>query len=304
MMSVLRYAVNCCVLILLSNVSLAQQRVWTDEEKAFLEAVNKPIIYRIPEMDQVRVIKDIQYKKTDNPFLKMDLYIPPSLPAGERRPAVILIAGGSGKDGEYEAKNWGSFQSRGRLFAASGLITVMFTHRLGFPDLAIAEGADDLQAVLEHIRENAEEYRIDKENIALMTFSGGGPLLTLGMMGDKPYIKCLVAVYSILDVQENEFALKSVSKEDREKFSAINYVKPGAKVPPLLIVRAGQDRIPNLNKILDSFVQRAIAANLSIDFVNHPDGAHGFENKEPHPRTTQIMKTTVEFLKEHLGQSR
>lgn len=300
-----RRLVFCLIVaLLLCSAVYAQQRVWTPEEKAFLETANKPIAYTVPGMETVKVIKDVQYKKTDNPYLKMDVYIPSGLSQSDSRPAVILIAGGSGKDGEYEPKNWRSYQTRGRLLAASGLVAVMFTHRLGFPDLAIAEGAQDLEAVMSHVRANAEQYNIDRDNIALMTYSGGGPLLTLGMMGKKPYIKCLVAVYSILDVQENEFALESVTKEDREKFSAVNYVKGGASVPPLMIIRAGKDRIPNLNKILDNFVQKAIAANWSVDFMNHPDGAHGFDNKEPHPRTTEIMKRTVEFLKEHLLQSR
>ncbi|MEX2088498.1 MAG: alpha/beta hydrolase, partial [Bacteroidota bacterium] len=263
---------NVVLLLLLLTPAYGQKREWTDEEKAFLESVNKPIAYSTAGMENVRVLKDLAYKKTDNPNLKMDVFIPSGLLQSTMRPAVILVAGGSGKDGEYEVKNWGFYQSYGRMLAASGLVAITFTHRLGFPELAIAEGAEDLEKLIDHLRNNAGTYHIDKENIALVTFSGGGPLLSVGLTGKATYIRCLIAVYSILDVRENEFALKSVSKEAREQFSAINHIKAGAKTPPLLIVRAGQDRIPNLNKILDQFVQKAIAANLNIDFLNHPEG--------------------------------
>jgi len=287
---------------LLPPPAQAQKKQLTDEDRAFMEVVNRPIVYAVPGMENVRVMRDIRYTKTDNPNLKMDVFVPPRLSSTSRRPAIILIAGGSGKDGEYEPKNWGIYQSYGKMLAASGLVTISFTHRLGFPELALAEGAEDLQALVNHLRENAARYHIDNENLALVTFSGGGPLLSFGLMGRTPYIRCLVAVYSILDVRENEFALKSVEKEVRERFSPANYVKEGAVLPPLLIVRAGKDGIPNLNKILDAFLQKAIATNITIDVMNHPEGVHGFDNKEPHPRSKEIIKRIAEYLKEHLNE--
>lgn len=289
------------VLLLLMSVSMyAQKREWTNEEKKFLESVNKPISYSVHGMENVKILKNLAYGTTENSNLMMDVFIPSGISQGMKLPVVILVAGGSGKDGEYEPKNWGFYQSYGKMLAASGLVAVTFTHRLGFPELAISEGAEDLEKVIRFVQRHAETYNIDRSKIALITFSGGGPLLSVGLTGKIPDIKCLIAVYSILDVRENEFALKSVSEKARKQFSPITYIKEGATIPALLVIRAGRDGIPNLNMIMDRFIQNALAANLNIELLNHPAGVHGFENKGPDPRTSGIIKRMVEFLKEHL----
>ncbi|MCI0691464.1 alpha/beta hydrolase [candidate division KSB1 bacterium] len=281
--------------------SLAQNRPMTDEDRAFMEIVNKPVVYRVPGMDAVKVLKDRDYKKTNNPNLKMDVYLPPNLPSGAKRPAVVFIHGGAGEGGDYRPKDWGIYQSYGKLIAASGLVAVTFTQSLGFPKTAVAEAANDLNDLLNHIRANAEAYNIDKEKIALVAFSAGGPLLSFGMMGKTPYIRCLVSVYNFLDIQQTEHHRQSETKETIQAYSPINHLANAANIPPIFIIRAGRDQIPNLNDTIDRFVREAIARNITIDFANHPEGAHGFDNKEENPRAVEIIRRMVEFLKTHLG---
>jgi hypothetical protein len=36
------------------------------------EMVNRPVVYKVPGMDQVKVRKDLVYKQTDDPNLSMD----------------------------------------------------------------------------------------------------------------------------------------------------------------------------------------------------------------------------------------
>src|SRR5574341_2357322 len=107
-----------------ASSSLAQNRPMTDEESAFMEVVNKPVVSGVSGMDVVNVLKDRDCKKTNNPNLKMDVYLPPNLPSGAKRPAVVFIHGGAGEGGDYRPKDWGIYQSYGRLIAASGMIAV------------------------------------------------------------------------------------------------------------------------------------------------------------------------------------
>jgi acetyl esterase/lipase len=80
--------------------------------ESLAEKVAKPVVYRPPDMDRVRVISNLKYSEVENPYLLMDVYIPPDLKPHERRPVVLFIHGGAGP--EHRPKDWGMFQSWGR----------------------------------------------------------------------------------------------------------------------------------------------------------------------------------------------
>src|SRR5260370_31441016 len=109
----------------------AKQPSEAERMRRMAELVNKPVVYTVPGMDRVKVRKDIVYKKTDDPNMKMDVYTPPGLGPGEQRPAVILLHGGAPT--RFQPKEWGFYQSWGRLVAASGMAAVTFTSRVAFP---------------------------------------------------------------------------------------------------------------------------------------------------------------------------
>jgi hypothetical protein len=44
-------------------------------ELSIAERVTKPVVYRLPGMDRVRVIPNLKYSEVDNPHLLMDVYI-------------------------------------------------------------------------------------------------------------------------------------------------------------------------------------------------------------------------------------
>jgi acetyl esterase/lipase len=60
------------------------------------ERVARPVVYRLPDMDRVRVISNLKYSEVDNPYLLMDVYVSPDLEPHERRPVVVFIHGGAG----------------------------------------------------------------------------------------------------------------------------------------------------------------------------------------------------------------
>jgi acetyl esterase/lipase len=91
---------------LLFSVCTAAQSPSPDQDrvKAFLDQVNRPVVYSIPGMDQAKVKSDIAYvKDASADFLKMDLYTPAD--AKGHLPVVILIHGGVESDDPLKPKD-------------------------------------------------------------------------------------------------------------------------------------------------------------------------------------------------------
>src|ERR1700737_1283472 len=80
------------------------------------ERVMPPVVYRLPGMDTVTVHSNLKYSDVDNPFLLMDVYVPSGPSKGDLCPIVMFIHGGAAP--QYRPKDWGFFQSWGRLIAA------------------------------------------------------------------------------------------------------------------------------------------------------------------------------------------
>jgi acetyl esterase/lipase len=274
------------------------------ESLTVTERVARPVVYRLPDMDRVSVISNLKYSEVDNPYLLMDVYIPPDLKPHERRPVVVFIHGGAGP--EHRPKDWGMFQSWGRLVAAAGMVTVMFTHRFSPPpNLLLAEAASDLSAALQYLRSNAESYQADGDRMGVCAWSSGGELLT-PLLRERPvFVRCLVAFYALLDVQQYAPPGNAEVLRYLKAFSAIAALPEDAStLMPMLIVRAGQDEIPTLNDALDRFVAKALAANAPITVTNYPAGGHGFDsfdNKGDEGRSKEIVRSSIEFMRTHLG---
>jgi hypothetical protein len=67
----------------------------------------------------------------------------------------------------------------------------------------------------------------------------------------------------------------------------------------MFVARAGQDR-PALNETIDGFVQKAIAMNRPVTFVNHPDGRHAFDVLDDDARTREIIEMAIAFVRRHV----
>jgi acetyl esterase/lipase len=269
-------------------------------ELSFAERVAKPVVYRLPGMDRVRVISNLKYSEVDNPYLLMDVYIPPDLDSHERRPVVVLIHGGAGP--EHQPKDWGIFQSWGRLFAAAGIIAVTFTHRFSPPPQSLlAEAVTDLGSAIDYIRANSESFHADRDRIGLCAWSAGGTLLT-SLLGNSPeFIRCVVAFYALLDLKQYAPPEDTLTLQFLKGFSTIDSLPENASsMLPMLIARAGRDDIPMLNEALARFTAKALAANAPITVINHPSGLHGFDSLNDDERSREIVRSVIEFMVTHL----
>jgi len=267
---------------------------------SFEELIRMRVVYTVPGMEAVSVRRDLPYKTgdgTDGPPLCMDVYSPPGAPRA--RPAVILVHGGPIP--MIGARRMGVFVSYGELLAASGFVGVAFDHRFLAPD-RLPDAAGDVADLVAHVRANAAALGVDPGRVALWAFSGGGPFLAAALRERPAYVRAVVSYYAVLDLAEPAPGAESgLGPGVRLAFSPVHALGEDARsAPPVLVARAGLDN-PWLNGGADRFVQAAMARGATLDLLNHPEGRHGFDILDDDARSKQIIRRTLEFLRDHLA---
>ncbi len=281
---------------------IAQQSQQSDklEDPPWIKQVAlERVFYTLPKMEQVKVKKDVVYKRAAAVELKADVYSPAGAKASARLPAVIFIHGGLLPPNLLtKPKEWGVYVSYGQLAAASGFVGVTFNHRF-YSWNNLGEPQSDVSDLVAYVRGNAEKLGIDKDRITLWAFSGGGLFLSQSLREPQPFIRCLISYYAVLDLQDLRKKIPaSIADETLNQFSPLHNLSVSKnKLPPMFVARAGLD--VDLNGGVDRFVQAAVAKNAAIDFSNHPTGQHGFDVLDDNERTREIIKRTLEFIKTH-----
>jgi acetyl esterase/lipase len=271
-------------------------RISEKKMPSFEEMIRMRVVVSAPGMDAVSVRRELEYKTADAQPLHMDVYAPPG-PACVR-PAVILIHGGPIP--VLGARKMGVFVSYGELLAASGFVAVAFDHRFLAPD-RLADAGADVADLVAHVRSNASSLSVDPDRLALWAFSGGGPFLAAPLRQRPAWLRAVVAYYAVLDLQQPAPGPNSgIDPELGQRFSALRALGDDARsAPPLLVARAGLDH-PWLNGGADRFVQEALAKGARLDLLNHPEGRHGFDILDDDARSKQIIRRTLEFLRDAL----
>lgn len=260
-----------------------------------------PIVLRIPAMEAIAAPRTVIYKtvSASAPLeLKADVYIPAGAKAGDRFPAVILISGGGVSDRpNSDWRDAGVYISYGKLLAASGFVGVPFSKRYQRGPEGVANGASDLAGLTAYLREHAAELNVDPERMAVWAFSAGGMLLGGPLREAAPHMRAVVSYYAVMD------APQQASEEDRRRIAEVAprtaLQRSGARVPPVLVARAGLDN-PGLNAGIDAFVRDALAQGVEIQVLNHAQGRHGFDILDDNERSREIIRATIEFLRAQL----
>ena len=264
---------------------------------SFEEMIRMRVVASVPGMHAVNARRDVVYKQAaDGTSLHMDVYSPPG-PTRARSGVVLIHGGPLPRTG---AKNMGVFVSYGELLAASGFAAVTFDHRFLGPD-RLTDAGSDVADLLAHVRRNASTLGVDPARLALWAFSGGGPFLAAPLRERPAWLRAVVAYYAVLDLQQPPAGPDTVGPDVRQAFSPVHALGADATgAPPILVARAGLDD-PWLNEGVDRFVQAALAKGATLDLLNHPDGRHGFDILDDDPRSKEIIRRTLGYLEERLG---
>jgi dienelactone hydrolase len=259
------------------------------------EIAKKEVVYSIPGMDEVKVTREVEYRATDEGSLAADIYYPPDAQSGARLPAIVFVAGypdaGFEKMLGCKFKEMGAYLSWARLTAASGLVAITYANR---------EPAADVQALLQHVRQNAAALGIDEQRVGLWACSGNVPLALSILMNDAS-LKCAVLCYGLmLDLEGAAHVAEAAKTWGFANPCAGKSIADLPRDVPLFIARAGRDQTPHLNETIDGFVAAALAQNLPVTFVNHPAAPHAFDLFDDGEASREIVRRVLAFMRFHL----
>jgi hypothetical protein len=256
-----------------------------------------PMVYPAPEADQVVVQSGVEYAHTDAGPLTLDVYAPARRTPSVALPAIVLVAGYS--DVGYESitgcrfKDMAMSTSWARLVSSFGMIAVTYGN---------SRPAEDLDALLRHVREHAAELGIDVDRLALWAMSGNGAL-ALATLAASPAGSFRCAVFSCAYLADLDGATDVAAAASQWRFTY-----PGGfaveSLPadlPVFIARAGQEADPGLNRAADRLVAAMLAANRPVTCVNFTSAPHGFELFHDTLETREVIRQMMRFARFHLA---
>ncbi len=266
-----------------------------------------PFISQIlPEYKEgITVHEDISYRTLENRELKADIYHP-KMEGTQLYPAVLLIHGGGWVSGSKENQ-----RPMAQRLAQEGFVTMTVEYRLS-REAQYPSGVIDVKAALHWFKENAEEFGVDKNKIAILGTSAGAQLATL--VGVTPGLKiyrendCKIddEVQAIINVdgivsfihpeaEESEIAglwlggLQDENPSNWKEASPLEYVD--LNTPPTLFINSAQPRFhagrDDMIKILDSH-------NIYSEVYTIPNSPHSFWLV--HPWFEITAGYTIDFL--------
>lgn len=141
---------------------------------AYKKEVAKRSYITIAEVQQKSVVQsqyDIPYKQLQNRTLLLDFFYPKKIK--KNKPAVLLIFGGGWQSGDKNQNH-----TMAKYLANSGYVAISIEYRLS--NEAIYPAAlHDIKDAIKWTKQNAKQFGIDTNKIAILGCSAGAQLATL-----------------------------------------------------------------------------------------------------------------------------
>jgi hypothetical protein len=219
----------------------------------------------------------------------MDVYCP----SGPGPHPVVLVAHGYNDVGAMKIlgcrfKEMASMIDWARNFAACGMAAVLYAN----------EGVTGDLSILDQLKSRAPALDLDLTHLAIFAPSGHGPLALSLLMTDAPIrVTCTAFMTAyLMDLDgHGETAAASVQFKFAHACAGRSLDELSTDIP-MFIARGGRDDMPGLNVALDRFVAAALARNLPITLVNHPEGPHAFDIMLDDDRSRAAIRSVLAFL--------
>lgn len=250
------------------------------------ELTTRKVLLQLPGMETV-TSRLVEFAGADGQPLPLQVYYPAGV--APPVPAVVIVEGYADPGFtkffgcRFMEMDWSV--SMARLMAASGLAVITYANR---------EPEADAKALLAHVIADADVLGVDATRTGLWATSGHGPL-AVSLLGQ---VRC--AVLSNTYTCDVDGATEVADAARTFRFAA---PAPG-ELPgrtPLFVIRSGQDEMPGLNTSLDRFVSRALASNVPLTLVNHPEAPHSFDLFHDSELTRHVLRQALAFLHFHLA---
>lgn len=254
--------------LLLAVAALAQQASPTPQ-RSQLDVTIWGVVYDIPATKHVKVRTDVPYLSDARGTLTVDIYTPPDMKAGEKRPAVLFI-NAIGDRAPDKVKNWEIYKSWPRLVAAHGLIGVSMD----------ADGSriqDCLRGVFDFLTNKGTEHGIDGTQLGLYAASAN-------VTGTAQYLA-------------SEHASKSI------RAAALYYGRvPEGKLRtdlPVLFIVASSDA-PGIGPSLPALWQRVVETKAPWTLLFASNLPHAFDAASDNDSARRVIQQTLAFWKSQL----
>lgn len=258
---------------------------------------NLKLLYNVDESKKIVIEKNLIYKENDKHNLLMDVYRPDKSNNGEQFPAIIFLHGEGIERLLKDVKEWSFYTAYGKVAASEGYAAITFHRNRTNLDFKNGDVAQDILDAVDFVRKNADRWNIDKNRICIWGFSLGGLYLSLFLKKAPQYIRCLISYYGLMDVN---FRVKDLNEEHRN-YQPENYLPKNAQgIPPLLVVKAGKDRVKGVNESQDHFIDVARSRSIPIEFIIHNTGGHTFDALNDNNETREVMAKTWDFIRKNL----
>lgn len=236
------------------------------------------------------ISKKIIFDKDKNVYMDALLYEKSDeLPALKSRPAVVVCPGGG-----YSFCSKREADPVAMKYAAEGYNTFVLYYSLGKYS-AYPNAVADLSKAIAHIRENAEEYGVIPDKIAVCGFSAGGHLAaSLGTLWNRPEVQqaagvkdeqnkpnALILGYAVTSTDWinsdaetcGERVSRGLTEEQREQLLNCRY-NIGEHTPPTFLFHTAED---NLVPVSDSlgFAAEMVRHGRPVELHIFPHGGHG-----------------------------
>jgi tetratricopeptide (TPR) repeat protein len=220
-------------------------------------------------MKSVVTRADVVFLKDDKATLTMDLYLPPGIKKGEKRPAIIFMIGiGTNQADQPKPKSWGIYRTWPQLMAARGFVGISMEADGNRPQ-------ESFQALFKFLDEQGASFNIDRDRLGVYAASANTNASAVYLMSDKAYkgIKAAVLYYGS--------APPSPFRKD---------------LPVLFVIAEG-----DVNRIGYSGLWTEVLKNRAPWTIKMCSGLpHAFDAFSDNDEARKVVKETISFWKNHL----
>ena len=276
-----------------------------------------PILMFVPRGVQHR--RGVVYHREERRRVRLDVYMPKSpTPEDELRPAIVQVHGGGWIFGSRAEQGIPLLNH----LASNGWVGFNIDYRLS-PRATMPEHVIDVKRAIAWVRENAEEYGVDPERIALTGGSAGGHLCALaaltsddrslqpGFEEADTSVKAAVSFYGLYDLLDPErhyyrhvrdwLMAEVVLKADREsdpdafrRSSPTHRVHSGA--PPFMVFHGEHDSLVPVEDARAFVARLEEVSENPVLYVELPGSEHAFD-LAPSLRCARVVEGIERFLR-------
>ena len=227
------------------------------------------VVYDVPATKQVRMQPDVPYARHGDRTLTLDIYLPPEMKRGERRP-VVVFANAIGDRGADRVKRWAIYSSWPRLVAAHGMVGVSM-------DADARDVQGSLRELFRFIEQRGAAHGIDGTRIGVYGASANVTGLTqyLASDGVAPGIRASVLYYGNVPT-----------------------TRLRGDLPTLFVV--AQSDAPQLRPRLDSLWQRVVDSAAPWTLLFARGEPHAFDAVQDDDGARAIIRQTIAFWQANL----